>query len=277
MTKTRTTNSIPIAVSLIIIINTFLLIPQASALEPPYGEKVFNQKCSGCHTVGGGDKIGPDLKGVIDRRGEDWVFSYIENPEKMKEGEDPIALELDAKWQMSMPSLGLSESDIRAVMDYLKAEPISTPAPEAVIPDGDATTGARLFNGKTKFANGGPACINCHSFGGTSGGTLGPDLSGFYSKVGKAGVFSVLESIAFPTMRPIYKDNPLAEYEIADLAEYLAGAVINRNNGSGMLYGYGLAGVIILLILSTIIWKDRHKNVRENLILSASRGRETSR
>jgi mono/diheme cytochrome c family protein len=33
--------------------------------QPPVqeGQQVFQQKCVGCHTIGQGDRVGPDLKG----------------------------------------------------------------------------------------------------------------------------------------------------------------------------------------------------------------------
>ena len=49
------------------------------------GEKLFFQVgCSQCHTINGkGGRMGPDLTGVTNRRSHDWIYRYIQNPQKM--------------------------------------------------------------------------------------------------------------------------------------------------------------------------------------------------
>ena len=46
--------------------------PAAPALTPPAPEdpavELFVRKCASCHTVGKGQRVGPDLKGALDRR-----------------------------------------------------------------------------------------------------------------------------------------------------------------------------------------------------------------
>jgi hypothetical protein len=37
----------------------------------------FNGRCSACHTYGNGIKVGPDLKGVTERRKRDWLLKFI--------------------------------------------------------------------------------------------------------------------------------------------------------------------------------------------------------
>src|SRR6478609_1000681 len=60
--------------------------------------------------------------------------------------------------------------------------------------------GESLFRGTTRFASGGPACAACHTVADLpfpSGGTMGPDLTHEYSKVGLAGLQGSLQTLFF--------------------------------------------------------------------------------
>lgn len=94
------------------------------------GEMVFRANCTACHTIGQGDvkdvaqgHIGPDLKGVTQKRDRLWLVKWLSNPEKMLKEKDPIALELYAQFNnLLMPNFGLNEVDISAVIEYMEAE-----------------------------------------------------------------------------------------------------------------------------------------------------------
>ena len=87
------------------------------------GEALFLKACAPCHTVGKGDFVGPDLKGVTARRDRAWLIRYLVAPDVLRARKDPIAVELDAKYKgVSMPNLGLSEVDARDVIVYLEAQ-----------------------------------------------------------------------------------------------------------------------------------------------------------
>ena len=49
--------------------------------------KHFKNVCSQCHTVGAGDKIGPDLAGVSKRHKVDWLVKFINYPDGMINGD----------------------------------------------------------------------------------------------------------------------------------------------------------------------------------------------
>jgi hypothetical protein len=38
---------------------------------------IFNRRCTACHTYGKGVKIGPNLKGVNERRTREWLIRFI--------------------------------------------------------------------------------------------------------------------------------------------------------------------------------------------------------
>src|SRR3989449_1008219 len=56
---------------------------EARPLVLDKGEYFFQSQCSVCHTVGQGDKMGPDLAGVTARRDRAWLARYIMMPDKM--------------------------------------------------------------------------------------------------------------------------------------------------------------------------------------------------
>jgi len=84
------------------------------------GQYVFTTKCSACHGLGDGAKIGPDLSGVTAIRSRAWLASYIADPQAMLRRGDPIAKALSAKYGMvSMPTLQLTDRQVQDVIEYL--------------------------------------------------------------------------------------------------------------------------------------------------------------
>src|SRR5512146_898479 len=57
------------------------------------GKQIFDQSCSGCHTIGRGVLIGPDLKDVTKQRDLQWIKDFITDPAKMI-ASDPAAQQL---------------------------------------------------------------------------------------------------------------------------------------------------------------------------------------
>lgn len=83
------------------------------------GEQLFQQKgCVACHGFG---KVvrGPDLNGVTMRRTQTWMEHQILHPEVMTK-EDPIARRLFAQYSLQMTNLGLTETQARAIIEFLK-------------------------------------------------------------------------------------------------------------------------------------------------------------
>jgi len=87
------------------------------------GQSLFKKICAPCHTIGVGDRVGPDLQGVTARRERSWLSSYIRNPHKMRAQNDPTALALAAKYKSArMPILGITETDAADLIGYLQSE-----------------------------------------------------------------------------------------------------------------------------------------------------------
>lgn len=84
------------------------------------GQALYRRLCAGCHTVGRGDRVGPDLTGATARRERAWLLKYISDPEKMRAQQDPIALALAAKFPaVRMPAMGVSEVDAADLLSYI--------------------------------------------------------------------------------------------------------------------------------------------------------------
>ncbi len=85
------------------------------------GKQIFQSRCAACHTIGGGRLVGPDLAGVTSRRNESWLQRQIKEPERLVAENDPIAIQLLKEANnMPMPSLGLSDAKVVAIIAYLK-------------------------------------------------------------------------------------------------------------------------------------------------------------
>jgi mono/diheme cytochrome c family protein len=243
------------------------------------GQAIFDQQCIGCHSIGGGKRVGPDLKDIMLRRDEAWVNSFIANPNKMFET-DPVAQQMLKEYNdVRMPFLGLSPDQVNAVVEYLR-DPGALPAnPALVSVPGDPATGQRLFSGETALAKGGPACIACHTVSGIAslgGGALGPDLTHVVQRLGETGLSAALNSIAFPTMQGPFANRPLTDEEIANLVAYMKSAdqsqapvaAIQAGAVSGstlVVFAISLAGALVLFGLLLLIWSRLKKRYSPNL------------
>ncbi len=99
-------------------------VAQAQKMDPALakrGKSLFvNRGCTACHTIGKGKLAGPDLAGVTQRRSHEWLKRWLKDPSQMI-GSDSIAdaLVVEAK-NVKMPNLKLSDSDVEAVIAYLR-------------------------------------------------------------------------------------------------------------------------------------------------------------
>jgi protein SCO1/2 len=95
----------------------------AAPLNLDQGRYMFATQCAACHTVGHGDKIGPDLLGVTSVREREWLHQFILRPDKMLVEGDPLATALFKQYkQVQMPNLRLVNSDVDAIIGFLAKE-----------------------------------------------------------------------------------------------------------------------------------------------------------
>jgi mono/diheme cytochrome c family protein len=83
------------------------------------GEAVFALKCSACHKLAE-RYVGPPLGEVLSRRTPEYVMNMVLNPAEMVE-KHPTARELLAQYMNPMPDQNVTESDARAVLEYLRS------------------------------------------------------------------------------------------------------------------------------------------------------------
>ncbi|NUM89007.1 MAG: cytochrome c, partial [Bdellovibrionales bacterium] len=150
-------------------------------------EALFQEKCSSCHSIGGGRRVGPDLIGVQDRRSESWLRSFIQSPQAMV-AKDAEAKKLFDEYKMMMPGALLTDAQIPGVLGFIatkgRGEGQAASVPFAYSAR-DAEGGRLLFEGGRPFSRGGPACISCHNVNAglpVPGGTLAKDLTGAFSR-----------------------------------------------------------------------------------------------
>jgi cytochrome oxidase Cu insertion factor (SCO1/SenC/PrrC family)/mono/diheme cytochrome c family protein len=87
------------------------------------GQAMFKKICAPCHTIGVGDRVGPDLRGITQRRERVWLSAFIRDPAKMRAQQDPVALALAAKYPgVHMPTLRVSEIDAADLISYIDAQ-----------------------------------------------------------------------------------------------------------------------------------------------------------
>ncbi len=170
------------------------------AIGQPKGEKLFQNKCASCHTVGGGRLVGPDLAGVEDRRPEDWIRSFIRSSQDMIKSGDEYAQKRFKEFNKTvMPDQDLTDQELDALLGYIEEKGAGAEKATAETggseEEGDAQTDAKgsgqkaqatekgdkdkaavaelsqkeliekgmdYFQGKERFDNGGPACNSCH-------------------------------------------------------------------------------------------------------------------
>jgi nitrite reductase (NO-forming) len=88
--------------------------------EAVQGKLAFESKCLACHSLGGGQKLGPDLAGVTKRRTESWLQRWLRSPEKMLETDAYAKALLKLYNNLPMPNQNLPESEIRQYLKYFK-------------------------------------------------------------------------------------------------------------------------------------------------------------
>lgn len=121
----------------------FLNLPKIQA--QPDGEALFKAQCAACHTTTASKLVGPGLKDVHTRAGEEWLISWTKNSQAMVQAGDAYAVKIfEENNKIAMPPFALSDEEIKAIFAYIKAqgEPAATTAaaPGAVAPADAAPT-----------------------------------------------------------------------------------------------------------------------------------------
>lgn len=246
------------------------------------GEQLYKTACLVCHTIGGGRLVGPDLKGITEKRSEKWLLSWIKSSQSMVKSGDKDAVAIFKEYnQVPMPDQPMSDGDIRSILAYIASGATTAVAALPVI-DGDEERGKNLFSGIERLQNGGPSCASCHNVADRSvlsGGGLAIDLTQTVSRITPAGVVSVLNSLPFPAMKQSFGGKPLTDDEVADIVAYLQStdkATSQVSGQYGQYMGWGaFAGTGLLLLAFYLFWMERKTHaVNYRVFARAGYGRE---
>jgi mono/diheme cytochrome c family protein len=262
--------------------STALLLLIASAAFADDAAIYFRQNCTSCHTIGGGRLVGPDLKNVTQRRDRLWLQSFIANPKAKFDASDPYVLQLKEEARGAvMPNIsGINEGIAASLLALIDAESklpksqfIGLNIGDQPFTAADIQNGYRIFTGQRKLANGGPACVSCHTvqgIGGLGGGQLGPDLTKVYERLqGRKGLAAWLQAPATPTMRPTFANTAITNDEIVPLVAYFESAARQRPAAQDTslltFFIFGIGGSVLGFAGVDFIWRKRFRGVRRPL------------
>lgn len=260
-----------------------------AAVSQAEAEAYFRRNCMSCHTIGGGSLTGPDLKNVADRKEREWLARFIRNPKAVIESGDPYARQLfeDARGVM-MPTLpGLNADMAEALLDLIAEESkleesqfVGLQISDQPFTSGQITMGKDLYLGTALLTNQGAACVSCHAVAGLpmlGGGTLGPDLTRAYQRLGGRRALSTwLLAPATPSMQAVFGPRPLTQAEIIPLVAFLEdasskGGEADPAAASLTFFLFGLGGAALVLVLFDTVWRNRFRAVRRFLLEQSSR------
>lgn len=264
--------------SLVLIAAAGVASAQPAVAPDPVTVELFVRKCASCHTVGKGVRVGPDLKGAVDRRGRPWVERFVTAPSAMLDT-DPQAREMLGRFNgVRMPDLGLSAAEVTRLAELVALcsaaacdlqgtfTPVMQTTPQHV------ARGRDLFAGRVALQNGGPPCLSCHTARGTNagiaGGSFAVDLTNVYARLGDQGLDAALRAPAFRVMGRVFTPRPLTAEEALTLRAFLydsnrAPVASEEALSLPLLGGLGaLAGLGVL----NAIWARRLRGVRSTLV-----------
>lgn len=246
----------------------------AVGLAAQDAEAQFRKSCMSCHTIGAGRKVGPDLKGLGQRRPREWSARFIQMPSSLLDGGDAVAAGLLREFNGTrMPDLGITAAEAQALLklidDYTAAgKALGTAAIARPATPEDIRHGQQLFLGLARFKSGAPACLSCHNaqgLGGLGGGRLGPDLTGASGKLG-VGLVSAIENPAFPTMQGVFQKTPLTGEEAFQVGAFLKSIASQPPARTDMVFPVlGIVGLVSGMLLTARLGRRRFRGLRRNL------------
>lgn len=249
----------------------------ASAADAATGEVLFTghkafknggPACSTCHgiadlSVSHGPAPGADLTHEYSNLGPAALADVLTQPPFSPMDELYKRSPLTPEEQQDLIAFLKQEDQAKSAETQAATLP---PSPEEI------AAGEVLFSGRVPMAKGGPACATCHSAAGTPfphGGTMGPDLTKEYSKLGPQGLAISLKTLYFPTMNPLFQHRPLTESEQKQLAAFFQG-IDQRSPPPSPTLVLLVASLVVLVGLFLWTWlavgRRRVQSVRQVLL-----------
>jgi len=262
-----------------------LMMPRTAGAQD--AASFYSHNCLACHTIGGKRTLGPDLKDVTQRKDRAWLLRFLADPKGVVDSGDPYAQQIVKESHgFVMPQIkGMDRALTESLLNYIDSQSKSAGSTASVgksavalhaFTTADMAQGKEIVLGAQPLANGGPACIACHTLsdlGSLGGGRLGPDLSDTFEKMGgREGLTAWLASPATPVMQSIFKTRPLKQEELLPVVAYLGSVSKPKENANGSsserlnFFLMGLGGSMIGLVVLDGLWRNRFNAVRRPLV-----------
>ncbi|MEQ8554089.1 MAG: cytochrome c [Cyclobacteriaceae bacterium] len=95
------------------------------------GSAIFATNCAACHTIGQGQLVGPDLKGVTQKYEKSWITRFIRESQTMvDEGDEKAVAVFNANNMIPMPAMPLTNKEIDALLEHIAKISSGQPRPE---------------------------------------------------------------------------------------------------------------------------------------------------
>lgn len=95
----------------------------SNAQDVAAGKALFNSQCAACHKLDS-NSTGPALRGVVERRSEQWLHDWIKNSAALIKSGDPEAVQIFNEWnKVPMTAFpNLSDEDVDNILAYTSTE-----------------------------------------------------------------------------------------------------------------------------------------------------------
>lgn len=255
-------------------LSTLYFACTASFGQTGEGSTIFSDKCAGCHSIGGGDLVGPDLARSKYADTEDLRADV----KRMEANTGPLAdKEVDAlveylksakpgKSALSSSKESQNSQSAPTTADMLNSDkPPTSSGSQMPTEPASALRGRRLFFGDEALKNSGLSCIACHSIDG-SGGNMGPDLTAIGEKMPAPALVSACEHTPYKVMKAAYREHPVLHQEALDLQAFLSSLKEPHEKVKKppvALLGFSLSGLVLVSI--AVGYRSRKKSARSML------------
>lgn len=115
--------------SLLLVLMTTFISATSFNVNAETGEKIFKGNCGACHRVNDQVMIGPGLKGISEKRSQEWLFSWIRNSANLIASGDSTALAVFKEFKESpMPGYPqYTDEELTSLLEYITVTGSASP------------------------------------------------------------------------------------------------------------------------------------------------------
>lgn len=201
------------------------------------GQENFQRHCAVCHSLGEDKILGPGLKGISERKDQEWLIKFIKNSSEVIKSGDEYAVALYEEYDnVEMTSFEqLSDEEIIEILDYIETGGITEEVDEELtvitnediekfLEHDDIKRGERLFYGLLPLGEDAKACTECHVAKYTPDFYWAPsaiDLAIYFEEKTVSDLQSALFSPQWPKLREVHRNYKISGKELASIKGYL--------------------------------------------------------